>query len=46
MRFKGPEEAIDGALIGSVKKIHARVDAIREGGVGALHTFSRKFISA
>ena len=46
MHFKGPEEAIDGALIGSVKKIHARVDAIREGGVGALHTFSRKFISA
>ena len=46
MHFKGPEEAIDGALIGSVKKIHARVDAIREGGVGALHTSSRKFISA
>ena len=46
MHFKGPEEAIDGALIGSVKKIHARVDAIREGGVGALHTFSRKFITA
>ncbi len=46
IHFKGPEEAIDGALIGFVKKIHARVDAIREGGVGALHTFSRKFISA
>ena len=46
MHFKGPEEAIDGALIGSVKKIHAWVDAIREGGVGALHTFSGKFISA
>ena len=27
MHFKGPEEAIDGALIGSVKKIYARVDA-------------------
>ena len=39
MHFKGPKEAIDGALIGALEKIHARVDAIRQGGVEGLHTF-------
>ena len=46
MHFKGPEEAIDGALIAALEKIHARVDAIPEGGVEGLHTFSRQFVTA
>ena len=46
MHFKGPEEAIDGALIGALEKIRARVDTIPKRGVEGLHTFSRKFIAA
>ena len=38
MHSKIPEETIDGALIGTLEKIHARVDAIRAGGVEGLHT--------
>ena len=38
MRFKGPEEAINGALIGTLDEIHARVEALR--------IFSREFITA
>ena len=41
-----PVIEIDGALIGALEKIHARVDAIPEGGVEGLHSFSRKFIAA
>ncbi len=58
MRFKGPEEAIDGALIGTLDEIHARVEAIQAGGIDyvllsnagggveALRIFSREFITA
>ena len=58
MHFKGPEEAIDGALIGTLDEIHARVDAIRTGGIDyillsnagggveGLRTFPREFITA
>ena len=46
MHFKGPKEAVDGALIGALEKIRARVDTIPKRGVEGLHTFSRKFIAA
>ena len=57
MQFKGPEEAIDGALIGTLDEIHSRIETIRAGGidyvllsnagggVAGLRTFSREFIS-
>ena len=56
MQFKGPEEAIDGALIGTLDEIHERLDAIRAGGIEyvllsnagggteGLRTFSREFL--
>lgn len=56
MQFKGPEEAIDGALIGTLDEIHDRLNAIREGGIDYvllsnagggledLRVFSKEFI--
>ena len=56
MQFKGPEEAIDDALIGTLDEIQKRLDAIRAGGIEyvllsnagggteGLRTFSREFL--
>jgi len=56
MQFKGPEEAIDGALIGTLDEVQERLDAIRAGGIEyvllssagggieGLRTFSREFL--
>ena len=33
MQFKGPEEAIDGALIGTLDEIADRLEVIRQGGI-------------
>ena len=56
MQFKGPEEAIDGALIGTLDEIQERLDAIRAGGIEyvllsnagggteGIRTFSREFL--
>lgn len=56
MQFKGPGEAIDGALIGTLEEIHSRLEAIQAGGIDyillsnagggidGLRTFAREFI--
>ncbi len=56
MHFKGPEEALDGALIGTLDEIHERIEAIRAGGIDyvllsnqgggieGLRRFSRAFL--
>jgi alkanesulfonate monooxygenase SsuD/methylene tetrahydromethanopterin reductase-like flavin-dependent oxidoreductase (luciferase family) len=56
MQFKGPEEAIDGALIGNLDEIQERLGVIRAGGIEyvllsnagggieGLRTFSREFL--
>lgn len=33
MQFKGPEEAVDGALIGTLDEIADRLEVIRQGGI-------------
>lgn len=56
MQYKGPEEAIDGALIGTIDELHERLAAIQAGGIdyvllsnaggglGGLEAFSREFM--
>lgn len=39
MQFKGPEEAIDDALIWTLDEIQERLDAIRAGGTEGIRTF-------
>ena len=33
MQFRGPEEAIDGVLIGTLDEIAERLEVIRQGGI-------------
>ena len=34
MSFKGPDEALNGALIGTEEEIHDRLNKLKENGVG------------
>ena len=36
MSFKGPDEALNGALIGTEEEIHERLKKLRDNGVGYL----------
>ena len=57
MSFKGPDEALNGALIGTEEEIHERLKKLRDNGIGYLllvdagdgidhlRLFAKKFIS-